>query len=66
MDMRLSLVNHSDTLVGSRFYTRDPPHYDLFGKGRRPGDEEFRKSWAQDVDEEDCLWTGTVPILVVH
>ncbi|XP_078175318.1 uncharacterized protein LOC144568801 [Carex rostrata] len=59
MDMRLSLVDHLDTLVGSRFYTRDPPHYDLFGKGRRPGDEEFRKAWAQDVDEEDCLWTGS-------
>ncbi|KAJ1684880.1 hypothetical protein LUZ63_016270 [Rhynchospora breviuscula] len=47
------------TIQESRFYSRDPPHYNLFGRGRRPGDEEFRKAWAQDVDEEDCLWTGS-------
>lgn len=43
---------------GTRFFADDRSHYDLFGK-RRPGDEEFRKSWQENVDEEDCLWTGS-------
>lgn len=62
----LLVIIYSGAFVGSRYYARNPPHYDLFGKGRRPGDEEFRKAWDQDVDEEDCLWTGTLPILVGH
>ncbi|PWZ11016.1 hypothetical protein Zm00014a_040132 [Zea mays] len=43
---------------GTRSFADDRSHYDLFGK-RRPGDEEFRKAWQEDVDEEDCLWTGS-------
>ncbi|CAL4964948.1 unnamed protein product [Urochloa decumbens] len=43
---------------GTRYFADDRSHYDLFGK-RRPGDEEFRKAWQEDVDEEDCLWTGS-------
>ncbi|KAJ6838723.1 uncharacterized protein M6B38_318870 [Iris pallida] len=42
----------------SRSYARDHSHYDLFGSGR-PGDEEFKKAWAEDVDDDDCLWTGS-------
>ncbi|KAJ0962741.1 hypothetical protein J5N97_027863 [Dioscorea zingiberensis] len=42
-----------------RSYTRGNTHsYNLFGN-RIPGDEEFRKAWAKNVDEEDCLWTGS-------
>ncbi|PON81381.1 glutamyl-tRNA (Gln) amidotransferase subunit C [Trema orientale] len=33
-------------------------HYDLFGKGR-PGDEDFRKAWNKEMDEETSLWTGS-------
>ncbi|XP_072999554.1 uncharacterized protein [Typha latifolia] len=43
---------------GSRSYARERSDYDLFGKGR-PGDQEFREAWAEKVDEEDCLWTGS-------
>lgn len=43
---------------GSRTYARERSRYDLFRK-ERPGDEEFRKAWAENVDEEDCLWTGS-------
>ncbi|KAL6952225.1 methionyl-tRNA formyltransferase [Sarracenia purpurea var. burkii] len=32
--------------------------YDLFGKGK-PGDQEFRKAWQKEVDEESSLWTGS-------
>ncbi|KAF0918389.1 hypothetical protein E2562_023549 [Oryza meyeriana var. granulata] len=46
------------TPAGTRFFADDHSHYDLFGK-RRPGDEEFRKAWQENVDEEDCLWTGS-------
>jgi len=30
----------------------------LFGS-TRPGDQEFRKAWAEEVDDDDCLWTGS-------
>ncbi|RLM92179.1 nucleolin [Panicum miliaceum] len=43
---------------GTRYFADNRSHYDLFGK-RRPGDGEFRKAWQEDVDEEDCLWTGS-------
>ncbi|XP_043695364.1 uncharacterized protein LOC122645985 [Telopea speciosissima] len=33
-------------------------YYDLFGNGK-PGDEEFRKAWEKEMDEETCLWTGS-------
>ncbi|KAJ1432164.1 hypothetical protein SESBI_06802 [Sesbania bispinosa] len=32
--------------------------YDLFGSGR-PGDEEFKKAWAKEMDEDNTLWTGS-------
>ncbi|XP_015880208.3 uncharacterized protein LOC107416248 isoform X1 [Ziziphus jujuba] len=42
-----------------RSYARDRrKHYDLFGNGK-PGDEEFRKAWKKEMDEETCLWTGS-------
>ncbi|KAI4986656.1 hypothetical protein ZWY2020_019286 [Hordeum vulgare] len=43
---------------GARFFADDRSHYDLFGK-RRSGDEEFRKAWQENVDEEDCVWTAS-------
>lgn len=42
----------------SRFYTQDHKRYDLFGN-RSLGDQDFRKAWAEDVDEDDSLWTGS-------
>ncbi|WOL02860.1 nucleolin [Canna indica] len=41
-----------------RSYARDRAHYNLFGN-RRPGDEEFRKDWEKEMDEDDCLWTAS-------
>ncbi|GMP27452.1 hypothetical protein CsSME_00003441 [Camellia sinensis var. sinensis] len=43
----------------SRSYAgRGRSEYDLFGNGK-PGDEEFRKAWQKEVDEDNCLWTGS-------
>ncbi|PSS30616.1 Acidic leucine-rich nuclear phosphoprotein 32 family member B like [Actinidia chinensis var. chinensis] len=43
----------------SRSYaSRRPSDYDLFGNGK-PGDEEFRKAWRKEMDEESSLWTGS-------
>ncbi|KAF5961036.1 hypothetical protein HYC85_002245 [Camellia sinensis] len=43
----------------SRSYARrGRSEYDLFGNGK-PGDEEFRKAWQKEVDEDSCLWTGS-------
>ncbi|GFZ18897.1 hypothetical protein Acr_27g0006360 [Actinidia rufa] len=33
-------------------------YYDLFGNGK-PRDEEFRKAWQKEMDEEHSLWTGS-------
>lgn len=45
--------------AASRSYARGGrSQYNLFGSGK-PGDKEFRKAWEKDVDEEDCLWTGS-------
>ncbi|KAK7373159.1 hypothetical protein VNO80_06557 [Phaseolus coccineus] len=42
-----------------RSYARDTRRgYDLFGR-RRPGDEEFKKVWAKEMDEDNTLWTGS-------
>lgn len=42
-----------------RSYARDTRRgYDLFGRGR-PGDEEFKKAWAKEMDEDNTLWTGS-------
>ncbi|XP_058088307.1 uncharacterized protein LOC131235181 [Magnolia sinica] len=49
------------TVQASRSYARDArgrSHYDLFGNGK-PGDEEFKKAWEKEMDEETCLWTGS-------
>ncbi|KAK2652406.1 hypothetical protein Ddye_012262 [Dipteronia dyeriana] len=32
--------------------------YDLFGSGI-PGDEDFRKAWKKEVEEDECLWTAS-------
>ncbi|KAL0926831.1 hypothetical protein M5K25_003082 [Dendrobium thyrsiflorum] len=45
-------------LRASRCYSQDRRRYDLFGN-RSPGDQEFRRAWAEDVDEDDSLWTGS-------
>ncbi|XP_074284717.1 uncharacterized protein LOC141610481 [Silene latifolia] len=43
----------------SRFYARgNKKDYDLFGQGA-PGSKEFRKAWTKQLDEEDCVWTGS-------
>lgn len=50
-----SLVNFQ----ASRSYARGTSKpYDLFGN-RRPGDEEFKKTWAKEMDEDNTLWTGS-------
>ncbi|KAI3923400.1 hypothetical protein MKW92_030001 [Papaver armeniacum] len=33
-------------------------YYDLFGNGK-PGDEDFRKAWGNETDEDTSLWTGS-------
>lgn len=43
----------------SRSYARGRrKHYDLFGTAK-PGDEDFRKSWKKEMDEDTSLWTGS-------
>ncbi|KAL4582452.1 hypothetical protein LXL04_007001 [Taraxacum kok-saghyz] len=44
----------------SRSYSRGKqPHYNLFNNGK-PGDKKFRESWGKNqIDEDDCLWTGS-------
>ncbi|OAY60472.1 uncharacterized protein LOC110619878 isoform X1 [Manihot esculenta] len=43
----------------SRSYARPRgKHYDLFGSAK-PGDEEFKKAWKKEMEEDDCLWTGS-------
>ncbi|KAL9231292.1 hypothetical protein vseg_006537 [Gypsophila vaccaria] len=43
----------------SRSYSRGKrKDYDLFGQGQ-PGSKEFRKAWTKQLDEEDCVWTGS-------
>ncbi|KAG5110993.1 hypothetical protein JHK82_040216 [Glycine max] len=51
-----SLVNFQ----ALRSYARDARKgYNLFGRGR-PGDEEFKKTWAKEMDEDNnTLWTGS-------
>lgn len=53
-----NVLNFSLFFPASRYYTQDRKRYDLFGK-RSLGDQEFRKAWAEDVDEDDSLWTGS-------
>ncbi|KAJ7964521.1 Glutamyl-tRNA (Gln) amidotransferase subunit C [Quillaja saponaria] len=44
---------------GLRLYAHGArKNYDLFGN-RKPGDEEFRKTWAKEMEEDTCLWTGS-------
>ncbi|XP_030522913.2 uncharacterized protein LOC115729503 isoform X5 [Rhodamnia argentea] len=33
-------------------------YYNLFNGGK-PGDEEFRKSWSQEMEEDTSVWTGS-------
>ncbi|KAI3783690.1 hypothetical protein L1987_42776 [Smallanthus sonchifolius] len=43
----------------SRSYDKGrQPHYDLFGSGK-PGEKKIREAWGKEVDEDDCLWTGS-------
>ncbi|XP_031396296.1 uncharacterized protein LOC116207478 [Punica granatum] len=47
------------TVQASRSYARDGRKpYDLFSNGR-PGDEEFRKAWKNEMEEDVTLWTGS-------
>lgn len=46
------------TMQVSRSYARERTNYNLFGSGR-PGDQEFRKAWMKEMDEDDCLWTAS-------
>lgn len=58
----LAKKTHPDKLFGAvwRFYTRDQrKHYDLFGKEKPPGDEDFRKAWKSEMEEDKTLWTGS-------
>ncbi|XP_042407075.1 uncharacterized protein LOC121996957 [Zingiber officinale] len=45
-------------LQASRSYARERTRYSLFGD-RKPGDEEFRRTWTKEMDEDDCLWTAS-------
>ncbi|XP_030515988.1 uncharacterized protein LOC115729503 isoform X1 [Rhodamnia argentea] len=43
----------------SRMYAGDERRcYNLFNRGK-PGDEEFRKSWRQEMEEDTSVWTGS-------
>ncbi|KAL5573908.1 hypothetical protein UlMin_023505 [Ulmus minor] len=45
--------------LASRSYARrGRKDYDLFGNAK-PGDEEFRKTWKKEMDEDTTLWTGS-------
>ncbi|GFY86741.1 hypothetical protein Acr_05g0003800 [Actinidia rufa] len=55
----LAKVRDTQPYLSSRSYaSRRPSDYDLFGNGK-PGDEEFRKAWRKEMDEESSLWTGS-------
>lgn len=42
-----------------RSYAREGrKHYDLFGS-KKLGDEDFRKAWQKEMDEDETLWTGS-------
>ncbi|KMZ66173.1 hypothetical protein ZOSMA_2G01840 [Zostera marina] len=41
-----------------RFHARQRSNYNLFGNAK-PGDEEFRKAWKSEMDEDTSLWTGS-------
>ncbi|WCJ25268.1 hypothetical protein M5689_007166 [Euphorbia peplus] len=42
-----------------RSYARSrDKHYDLFGT-MKPGDDQFKKTWKNEMQEDDCLWTGS-------
>ncbi|KAK4777036.1 hypothetical protein SAY86_005724 [Trapa natans] len=47
------------TIQALRSYTRDRQKlYDMFGD-RKPGDEEFRKAWKKEMEEDTTLWSGS-------
>jgi hypothetical protein len=48
-----------ECFAASRSYARGRgKHYDLFGTAK-PGDEDFRKAWKKEMDEDTSLWTGS-------
>ncbi|KAG0496075.1 hypothetical protein HPP92_000691 [Vanilla planifolia] len=55
---RTNLRGPAVVFIASRCYAQDRKPYNLFGSGI-PGDQEFRKAWAEDVDDDDCLWTAS-------
>ncbi|XP_038719248.1 nucleolin isoform X2 [Tripterygium wilfordii] len=57
-DFVLNLFVESPGRV-SRTYSRgSSKNYDLFGGGK-PGDENFRKAWKKEMEEDDSVWTGS-------
>ncbi|KAL8161134.1 hypothetical protein V2J09_012623 [Rumex salicifolius] len=51
--------NCSPIFQASRWYARgEKKPYDLFNEGV-PGSKEFRKAWTKQLDEDDCVWTGS-------
>ncbi|KAK3426342.1 hypothetical protein EUGRSUZ_F02816 [Eucalyptus grandis] len=43
----------------SRMYAgNERRYYDLFGGGK-PGNDEFRKSWKKEMEEDSSVWTGS-------
>ncbi|KAI3918072.1 hypothetical protein MKX01_041392 [Papaver californicum] len=42
----------------SEFSSGRGKYYDLFGNGK-PRDEDFRKAWGNETDEDTSLWTGS-------
>ncbi|PIA33510.1 hypothetical protein AQUCO_04100149v1 [Aquilegia coerulea] len=55
---RQIIGNYCPTVQVSRSYSRGGRDYDLFGN-KKPGDEEFRKVWEKEVDDDSGLWTGS-------
>ncbi|XP_019430267.1 PREDICTED: nucleolin [Lupinus angustifolius] len=51
----VSLVNFQALRSYARGGRKD---YDLFGSGK-PGDKNFRKSWAKEMGEDNSLWTAS-------
>ncbi|PON93668.1 hypothetical protein TorRG33x02_106520 [Trema orientale] len=56
---KVRIVATKSFLTVSGSYNRGGrKHYDIFGKGKL-GDEDFRKAWNKEMDEETSPWTGS-------
>ncbi|XP_021891359.1 uncharacterized protein LOC110809756 isoform X2 [Carica papaya] len=59
LNSSIHLHAFSSSYQALRSYARRPcKDYDLFGK-RTTGNEEFRKAWKKEMDDDTTLWTGS-------